>query len=143
MCREVKDTSEFYRQQNGKHGVGTICKFCNTQKARKYRQSAAWGTSERYHRTWKTNLKLKYGITPEDYNFMLEGQNNVCAICDKPEVQNKRMAVDHCHETGKVRGLLCSMCNTAIGKLNDDPNLLDKAAKYLRAHGGDHPIHLT
>lgn len=142
MCREEKDTSEFFRHQNGKHGVGTICKLCNTQKARNYR-SQSWTTSARYHSNRKTNLKTKFGITPEDYDHMFDQQSGACAICNKPEVQNKRLAVDHCHHTGRVRGLLCSMCNTGIGKLNDDPNLLDKAAQYLRAHGGSHSLYPT
>lgn len=142
MCQEVKDTSEFYRHQNGLHNVGTICKFCNTQKARNYR-SKSWTTSARYLTSRKANLKSKFGITPDDYDVMFNQQNGVCAICNKPEAQNKRLAVDHCHHTYKVRGLLCSMCNTGIGKLNDDPDLLDKAAKYLRAHGGFHSLHIA
>jgi hypothetical protein len=75
-------------------------------------------------------LKRNYGITYDDYVQMLKAQNGVCAICGKAE-EKKRLAVDHCHNTGKIRGLLCGMCNTAIGKLNDDVQLLRKAIQYL------------
>jgi hypothetical protein len=85
------------------------------------------------------DLKKHFGITLDDYNLILEQQNNVCAICGKPEhIFNSRtqktlsLSVDHCHTTGKIRGLLCSHCNHAIGKFNDDVELLQKAIEYLK-----------
>ena len=86
------------------------------------------------------NLELKksFGITLEDYNNMLKAQNNVCAICSKPETtydskhkKVRSLSVDHCHTTGKVRGLLCAHCNHAIGKFNDDISLIQNAINYL------------
>ena len=62
---------------------------------------------------------------------MLENQNGVCAICLNSCNSGMRLAVDHCHETGKVRQLLCRRCNQSIGKFNDDPILLQKAVDYL------------
>ena len=75
-------------------------------------------------------LKRDYGLTYDQYLCMLKSQGGVCAICGKAE-EKRRLAVDHCHNTGVIRGLLCGMCNTAIGKLNDDVNLLKKAIEYL------------
>lgn len=75
-------------------------------------------------------LRKKYKITVEEYERMLVAQNGVCAICEK-QPSKRRLHVDHCHKTGRVRGLLCSNCNTAIGKLNDDPALMLKAASYV------------
>lgn len=75
-------------------------------------------------------LKRGYGLTYDQYLEMLKSQSGVCAICGKAE-QKRRLAVDHCHHTGAIRGLLCGLCNTAIGKLNDDVNLLKKAVEYL------------
>lgn len=63
--------------------------------------------------------------------MMLDDQGGVCAICSKEDAAGKRLAVDHCHETGKVRGLLCLKCNTVLGKMNDEVNLLKKAIAYL------------
>lgn len=81
----------------------------------------------------KGNLK-KYGITPADYDRMLDEQGGVCAICRREgsvEMYGRLMAVDHCHDTGRVRGLLCTACNTSIGQMQDDPNRLMAAAAYL------------
>lgn len=79
----------------------------------------------------KSDLK-KYGITIEQYEKMEKSQKGVCAICKKSEPNKyKKLAVDHCHKTGKVRGLLCSKCNNGLGKFDDNVALLTKAIKYL------------
>lgn len=75
-------------------------------------------------------LKTKYGITPNEYNSLLENQNHVCAIC-KTNGNGKRLAVDHDHKTGRVRGLLCNRCNISLGAFNDDKELLLKSILYL------------
>lgn len=80
----------------------------------------------------------RYGINFADYQRLHDAQAGLCAICEKPEssVQNGKarwLAVDHCHTTGAVRGLLCMNCNSTIGRLGDDPAMLDRAAAYLRA----------
>ena len=74
---------------------------------------------------WKKSLSYKYGITIEDYELMLAAQGGVCAICHQPETSAqagriRRLAVDHNHETGAVRGLLCSACNTAAGVVENE-----------------------
>jgi len=79
------------------------------------------------------HLKRDYGLTKEGYLEMFKSQNGVCAICCNPE-KKKRLAVDHCHNTGKIRGLLCARCNTSIGRFNDDVELLQKAIDYLKTH---------
>lgn len=82
-------------------------------------------------------LLAKYGITGEEYDAMEREQDGKCAICKQPERRYgshgkvKRLAVDHCHETGKVRGLLCADCNTAIGLLGDNPERVEAARAYL------------
>lgn len=83
------------------------------------------------------DLKRQYGITLDQYNEMLEKQGGVCAMCGRPEksmIKGKviNLAVDHCHETGRVRGLLCSNCNIGIGNLRHDVELLQKAIEYVR-----------
>ena len=79
----------------------------------------------------------KHGLSIADYDELLEKQDGVCAICGKPETykENQNLAVDHDHETGRVRGLLCRKCNLGIGQLQDDPSLLWKALEYLVQHG--------
>lgn len=76
-------------------------------------------------------LKRKFGMTIAEYDSLLESQGGACAICKKPCPTGRRLAVDHDHKTGAVRGLLCHSCNLGIGKLGDDPERLLAAAKYL------------
>ena len=79
------------------------------------------------------HLKAKYGIDTNDYNKMFVDQGGCCAICGTHQSnQTKAMAVDHCHHSGRVRGLLCVKCNLGIGNLNDDPELLIIAVDYLK-----------
>lgn len=90
-----------------------------------------------YRDTNKQNLKNKYyqreyGITLEDYNEMFEEQGGKCKICNIHQLElPKALAVDHCHETTKVRGLLCMNCNILLGKAKDNKELLLKAIEYL------------
>lgn len=82
-----------------------------------------------------TVYKHRYGITLEDYNRMFLDQNGCCAICEKHQSEfDKRFAVDHDHETGKVRGLLCSYCNKLLGLALDKPELLIASANYLEKY---------
>ena len=74
---------------------------------------------------------VKFGITLLHYEEMLQAQGGVCAICGKQQ-EGRSLSVDHCHETGRIRGLLCTRCNLGIGNLQDDPGVLRKAIEYLR-----------
>lgn len=84
-------------------------------------------------------LKREFGITLVVYQQMFNEQNGCCKICYKPETRSvaksgkiNDLAVDHCHTTGKIRGLLCGKCNTAIGLLNEDENILNNCIEYLK-----------
>ena len=82
-----------------------------------------------------TRLRKQFGIGAAEYDQLLTEQNGGCAICGARFSHGEvRLAVDHCHDTGKVRGLLCSNCNQGLGKFGDDPDRLDRAGMYLRAH---------
>lgn len=89
----------------------------------------------------RQDFQKRFGITVEDYGAMLKAQKGVCGICLRPEStidhrmkKPRRLAVDHCHTTGKVRGLLCVGCNQALGNFQDDPTRLQAAIDYLAAH---------
>jgi hypothetical protein len=78
-------------------------------------------------------LKNKFGITIEDYNQMFEYQDGRCGICGKHQSElSNPLSVDHCHKTGKVRGLLCPKCNSGIGMLGDDLYGITLAMEYLQ-----------
>lgn len=121
------------------------CKKCSSARrdlARKANKSPVREASnKRRQDTFRMNNKEKlkdkylrygYGITLQDYNELLEAQGGGCGICGVLVDRVGRMlAVDHNHNTGKVRGILCSDCNTALGLLKDSPELLSKAITYL------------
>jgi Recombination endonuclease VII len=85
----------------------------------------------------RATLKALYGLTVEAYNALLVGQSGRCALCltATPGGGRSRFCVDHDHESGKVRGLLCVTCNTGLGLYRDSPDLLRAAATYLESHG--------
>lgn len=89
----------------------------------------------------RIDLKKKYNLSLETYLEILKKQNNVCAVCEKEDWaidhrtgKTRWLAVDHCHKTGKIRGLLCTACNRAIGLLKDDVALVQSALEYLNDH---------
>jgi len=87
----------------------------------------------------RKHLRRKYGMTLEQYNMLFEKQKGVCALCGKPETVKRkfksagpeRLAVDHCHDTGRIRGLLCFRCNTAVGSIGDDESSAKRVVEYL------------
>lgn len=85
--------------------------------------------------------KRNYDLTTEDYNKMLEEQNHSCKICGSEGFligknnHTKMLAVDHCHHSGKVRGLLCHNCNRALGLMKDSMSILENAMRYLEKSG--------
>lgn len=88
------------------------------------------------------NLKRTFNLTREQYNEKLKAQNYVCSICSQPETSTspntgtiKNLAVDHCHKHKGIRELLCGRCNTTLGKVNDEIELLQKMINYLKKHG--------
>lgn len=80
---------------------------------------------------YKHVLRKKFGLSLEDYDAMMTKQDNRCAICGSYQTY-KKLAVDHDHKTGKVRGLLCNDCNIGIGYLKDNEQTLENAIEYLK-----------
>lgn len=82
----------------------------------------------------RSRMKKTYGLSLEEIEALRESQDNKCPICSRDfseAAERSDFAVDRCHETGQVRGLLCNMCNRGLGHFNDDPELLEKAIDYL------------
>lgn len=107
----------------------------NAEKMRAHQKAWRDKHSPEFHsaRTRRYYLPNTYGITVEEYETMLQSQNNACAICSTttPTGKWKVFAVDHCHKTGRARGLLCNECNRGMGLLGDSPERLQKAVDYL------------
>jgi len=110
-----------------------VKEYTERQKQKNPRRFSLWQKTNRVRHGRKYFLKKLYGITLEIYDEMLLKQNKVCAICSNgPTHRRKYLSVDHDHNTGEVRGLLCEPCNTGLGFFRDNPQLLDKAAEYAR-----------
>jgi hypothetical protein len=131
-CGELKPLESFTKRAERPKGHHSWCKKCvNLDRKKAYRERNPEAVKDQ-------KLKATFGINLEDYNNMLLAQGNVCAICKKEESvisvngSTKALAVDHCHTTGKVRGLLCQKCNQAIGLFNDDLEKLNSAISYIR-----------
>lgn len=117
-CGDVKPVDEFYL--NGKWRQGS-CKVCHSAKSQVKAQ--------------KNHLRRKYNISLEEYQSKLEKQKYCCALCGKTQEEEKSaLCVDHNHETGQIRDLLCRVCNRALGLFKDSPELLRDAAEYLERH---------
>lgn len=127
VCWEEKPMNEYYTKKESIDGHYHTCKACYKERVNK-----RW-CKERQR---DYDLKRKYGISAEEYDMLLDTQDNRCAICRKEWTEDtKRFAVDHNHDTGEVRGILCHGCNAGIGNLQDSARILRAAADYLEERG--------
>jgi hypothetical protein len=139
-CLEVLPLSEFSLNSKGKYGVKSICKGCSNKAQRALTQEKKLKDPLGFKRArYLKHILKEYDFTEARYEDLLWEQNNRCAICrvdhDEYVLGSKNHSVfciDHCHSTGKVRGLLCSVCNSGLGKLKDSPELLERALHYLK-----------
>jgi len=142
ICKEAKSLDKYIIRKSGKH-IGRPVSSCTSclvekQRERKRKDPTIYDRIE-----WPSKLKRIYGITVEQYDDLLEKQNGRCAICrsnnsfGKNYVHKKnrsRFAVDHCHSTGRVRGLLCTRCNRALGLIGDDIESALRMVDYLKRY---------
>lgn len=134
-CEDGVETRYFAENPLSQDGLSTYCYDHHTELLDAWR-AENYGTYRSPKR--KHELKKAYGITPDEYELMLDLQGFKCAICGTTEPGGKGMfAVDHNHETGDVRGLLCNRCNSGIGQLLEDVDILQAAINYLRHRNGN------
>lgn len=143
-CKIEKELSEFKNRKLSKDGKRNDCRACSrrVETLRRKNPSVASHILEVQRKRRKINydplenrakeLKKKYGISLVDYNVMFLNQSGVCRICKKQS--EDVLAVDHNHQTGKVRGLLCSACNKGLGHFCDSIELLSSAVEYLKSY---------
>lgn len=121
------ETFPYRRSKSAAH----LCKSCSYKRTKAWKQAnpKMWERSAR-----KSHLQKQYGLSVEDYEALLAQQRGKCAICGSEPGDSRgfRPHVDHCHETGRVRGILCGRCNIGLGSFRDDPNLLCAAISYLQ-----------
>jgi hypothetical protein len=166
-CGETKPINDFAKGDGGH--LRRDCKDCKAEQHRQWRarnpehvrewhrkygetpeRKAAHRDRQRHYyyndpqsQRAKNMRRRGYRIGPDEYDAMLAQQNGVCAICGDRCKSGRALAVDHDHVTGEVRGLLCMNCNRAIGWLNDDPDLIMRAAEYVLSYRNGRPAETT
>jgi hypothetical protein len=129
-CKEEKPLDQFNKRAQSKDGHSYHCRPCYRTQKNDYNKSR--GPDYFRHNIIKRTA-TKAGVTVEYVLEQLKLQDYKCKICNRPESElSKKLHVDHCHTTGKYRGMLCGPCNQALGLFKDDPQVLEKAIKYLR-----------
>ena len=122
VCKQVKSLDHFHRQPNGTFGRSAYCASCANERRRVRGRNRQGDPLARKHALWN-----RYRLRPEDVARMREQQGDVCAICKNVMI---KACIDHCHSTGKVRGILCHKCNIKLGAI-EDTNYLNNAKSYL------------
>lgn len=121
VCKEYKEQGDFPKNASYSSGYATLCKSCNSFSTKKFREKNPFYLQARTYR-----------ITQEQVEQMYK-ESVGCEICGKQD--QRRLVIDHDHGTGKIRGLLCDLCNKGIGLLRDDKAVVQKAYNYLDKHG--------
>ena len=155
-CGTCKEESLFGRDSSKVDGLSLQCKACHNERQRRWNAENREKRAD-YYRLWRANnfekarsynrkyaqrnkerqrayaLQRKYGVTPEQWQAMLEKQGHRCAICGVTEPRRKgQWVTDHCHESGQARGLLCHSCNAALGLLKENRQSALKMAEYIQ-----------
>ena len=153
-CKNLIEESQFYKRLDSTDGLYHSCIRCmKNRTANKYKENPElkhqknieWAKnnpqkmsaiSRKYHsknkpKEQRDKLLSRYGLTQEQYDLMCLKQDNKCSICKETCSSGKNLSVDHCHSTGKIRGLLCKKCNLGLGNFRDSLIFLENAKKYL------------
>jgi hypothetical protein len=160
-CEKFLPKEKFHKKTQNKNGYSYKCRRCTSEYGKRNRNSdpnfaekhklrgQKWYTENKEdkllkNKEWRENniskyreinLKSRFGINNTQYEEMLNLQSNSCSICKKHKDEfTYHLVVDHCHVTGKIRGLLCKKCNLGIGHLNDDITILENSIEYLKKH---------
>lgn len=121
-CKQEKPPEEYWTNKLGRGGKQPKCKLCLLEQQRNRRRQH--GDVPR--------LKYLYKTTPEYIKGLLEKQDYKCAVCSKELKEDNHTVIDHCHNTKRIRGMLCRKCNIGLGMFGDDPEIVHKALEYLR-----------
>lgn len=156
-CGETKPRSEFRADRTKADHLTSACSACISQRSRDYYQrnrdrvranvkayqkakpevqAKARAKRRENGKRRAADVKGKYGLTEAEYAAMIERCGGLCEICGRvpSEVSKKGACVDHCHDSGRVRGILCAPCNSALGSFRDDTEVMERAILYLRNH---------
>ena len=143
-CDRILSLEQFYKDAKGRGGYGYRCKPCSKRISRDHR-SDNYETHRQTDKAYRSRpdirarnrdvrLRRRYGIGAGEYDALLARQGGVCAVCyeDRRDSRDREMPVDHDHDSGAIRGILCDNCNRIIGLFQDDPRILRNAVRYLQ-----------
>lgn len=141
-CKATKDLDQFYKDKQTSDGLTCWCIDCKKKRQQHYNNRPEVKEQRKEYQiayialnplqAKDSSLKRLYNISIDDYNQMFSDQDGCCAICKRHQSEFKKaLAVDHDHKTDKVRGLLCSGCNLALGNTEDSIEILSSAIQYL------------
>lgn len=144
-CGEIKPTTDFFKK--GKYLDGSTqyksnCMSCLNKKSLEHHYKNRRDNGIARQSAYRYTLRTAYGLSQEDFENLLAKQDGKCSICGTSlrnpfkDFSGAKQAVDHCHENGKVRAILCGTCNSGLGHFKDNPEILEKAIKYLNDHKG-------
>lgn len=126
-CKKKKEVSAFGVKNYNKDGLNHYCKKCENERSK-----IKYSDPDQREKAKYRQIKNNYGLTKEQYLQMLVTQHNQCKICEAKLLNDKNTHIDHCHKTGKIRGVLCKSCNHLLGNLKDDLTLINKIIQYLK-----------
>jgi hypothetical protein len=128
-CKLTKPIDSFYNDKRSNDGKAGGCKKCREKRALELK----FKDHDKHKRRLRNNrLKMRYGLTLDEFNQMLQSQGNCCAICMTVTPNGVGFVVDHNHETGKTRGILCPLCNKGLGYFGDTPEKFERAYTYIK-----------
>lgn len=132
-CKVSKALEEFPPRKRALMGRCRRCRACESSWEKQHK-AAKFKADPLLHR--RKALERSYGMTLEAFDALVTAQGGGCAVCGATKSSNRiwRLQVDHDHVTGKLRGILCNRCNTALGMVNDDCSLLEKLIAYVKSH---------
>jgi Recombination endonuclease VII len=126
-CSRHLPFEAFNRAARSKDGLHSHCRECHSQANKRLYSTRA--------RTFAvSHIQRTYGLSPEEFAAMVAAQGNRCAICDRDMGAGMSRHIDHCHATGRLRGLLCTRCNGALGMAGDSPERLRAMADYIERY---------
>lgn len=128
-CDKELPISSFYSNYDNRSGKSYSRSMCLHCESKHNREKYLANKPRILANSKKNHLMRNYGLTQDDFNKMFKDQDGKCAICFKES--DRTLHVDHCHDTGKIRKLLCSPCNQAIGLFKEDQTIMASAMKYL------------
>ena len=129
-CKEVKSLESFHKDERNKDKKRSNCITCDREASKVWKEKNKKHIAE-YNSHYKR--EYTYGLSKQAYLELLEAQDNKCAICNTDQSKlSRKLVVDHCHTSNKVRGLLCSHCNVGIGMLKENEDNLMAAIQYLK-----------